>query len=57
MLQGDLLMQRNSMNDYGNNAHVLMINFLFSSALQRKNPQDSENKKYGKCEENLIMHW
>jgi len=34
LLQGDLLMHRASMNDYGNMACVLMKNFIFSSALQ-----------------------
>lgn len=54
LLQGYLLMHSANMNGYGNKACVLMINFIYSSALRlKKKMQDSENKKYGK-HENLI---
>lgn len=33
---------------------VLMIDFIYSSALKKKKIQYSENKRYGKHEENLI---
>lgn len=53
LLQGNLLMHSASMNGYGNKA-CINDKFHIFFCTEKKKMQYSENKKYGKHEENLI---